>query len=75
MYFFNLELSLPQGTSEIFISRILEMLSVSNNINCFNANTILKVTDEAVTYVLICIFDGFCLFYWGGEFFSLGLLI
>lgn len=53
-------MSLPQGTSEIFISLILEMLSVSNNINGFNANIILKVTDEAVTHVLICILDGFC---------------
>lgn len=71
MYFFNLEVSLPQSISEIFISRILEMLSVLNNINCFNANIILKVTDEAVAYVLICILDGFCLFYWWGENFSL----
>ena len=69
LYFFSLEVSLPQGTSEIFISLILEMLSVSNNINGFNANIILKVTDEAVTHVLICILDGFCCI--GGGDFSL----
>ena len=56
MYFLNLEQSLPGHIRNIiFTSEILKMLLVSDNINCLNANVILKVTYEAAAHVLICV--------------------